>query len=187
MSKQQQAPGELEAVRAFVNTIDLETDAEQLDSPAALDDWLDQHALAGGVAGAPASQTDLRRARELREALRAVLLAHNTGGEVPAGVTQTLDRAASRGGVVLRFDRGGAAALEPEAPGVDGALGRLLAIVHDAIAAGTWQRLKACRDHTCAWAFYDRTKNRSGAWCNMAVCGNRAKARAYRERRSPRG
>ena len=47
-----------------------------------------------------------------------------------------------------------------------------------------WKRLKACRLHTCEWAFYDHTKNRSGAWCNMAVCGNRAKARAYRERRA---
>jgi predicted RNA-binding Zn ribbon-like protein len=55
-------------------------------------------------------------------------------------------------------------------------------IVHGAIADGTWQRLKACRDHSCEWAFYDHTKNRSGAWCTMEECGNRAKARSYRER-----
>jgi predicted RNA-binding Zn ribbon-like protein len=60
----------------------------------------------------------------------------------------------------------------------------LLAIVHEAIGKGHWERLKACREHTCEWAFYDHTKNRSGAWCNMQVCGNRAKARAYRERRA---
>ena len=48
------------------------------------------------------------------------------------------------------------------------------------MADGTWRRLKACREDTCQWAFYDRSKNRSGTWCSMAVCGNRAKARAYR-------
>ncbi|MGH2778535.1 MAG: CGNR zinc finger domain-containing protein, partial [Actinomycetota bacterium] len=31
-------------------------------------------------------------------------------------------------------------------------------------------------------AFYDHSKNRSGKWCTMRVCGNRAKTRAYRER-----
>ena len=80
--------------------------------------------------------------------------------------------------------RDGGAALEPQARGVDGALGRLLAIVHRAIQTGSWERLKACRQDGCAWAFYDRTKNRSGAWCSMEVCGNRAKARSYRERRA---
>ena len=63
-------------------------------------------------------------------------------------------------------------------------VGRVMAIVHAAIADGTWSRLKACREPTCEWAFYDYTKNRSGAWCTMDVCGNRAKARAYRERRA---
>ncbi len=50
------------------------------------------------------------------------------------------------------------------------------------MAEGNWPRLKVCREDTCAWAFYDRSKNRSGAWCSMAVCGNRTKARAYRAR-----
>jgi predicted RNA-binding Zn ribbon-like protein len=68
-------------------------------------------------------------------------------------------------------------------PGIDGALGRVVAIVFRSMADGTWERLKACREGDCEWAFYDWSKNRSGAWCDMAVCGNRAKARAYRERR----
>jgi predicted RNA-binding Zn ribbon-like protein len=51
------------------------------------------------------------------------------------------------------------------------------------MANGTWERLKACALHdTCEWAFYDWSKNRSGTWCDMKVCGNRSKARAYRER-----
>ena len=52
------------------------------------------------------------------------------------------------------------------------------------MAEGTWSRLKACREHGCEWAFYDATRNRSRTWFDMQVCGNRAKARAYRHRQS---
>jgi predicted RNA-binding Zn ribbon-like protein len=186
MSKQQEAPGELEHVRAFVNTIDLEEHTEELTGPDELAAWLAEHELA--PAGLVATNADVEYAIGLREALRAVLLAHNADGFVPADVASALDRAAARSELRLRFDKTGSGTLEPEADGVDGALGRLLAIIHRSAADGTWTRLKACRDDTCEWAFYDHTKNRSGAWCNMAVCGNRAKARAYRERRgAPRG
>jgi predicted RNA-binding Zn ribbon-like protein len=51
------------------------------------------------------------------------------------------------------------------------------------MAGETWDRLKACRLDDCQWVFYDHSKNRSRTWCSMRVCGNRAKARAYRERR----
>jgi len=186
MSKQQEAPGELEHVRAFVNTIDLEEGTEELSGPDELAGWLAHHELA--PAGLVATSPDVEHAVGLREALRAVLVAHNADGFVHGDVGAALDRAAARSELRLRFDKTGSGTLEPEAGGVDGALGRLLAIVHRSAADGTWSRLKACRDETCEWAFYDHTKNRSGAWCNMAVCGNRAKARAYRERRgAPRG
>jgi predicted RNA-binding Zn ribbon-like protein len=179
MAKNQQAPGALELVRQFVNTADLEQNEERLPTPEALSAWLaDQQLISAPM---PADAADLRHAIELREALRAILLAHNGGPGVPAAIGVTLDDAACRARLQLRF-RGADVALEPEAEGVDGGLGRLLAIVHEAIAQHTWERLKACREHTCEWAFYDHTKNHSGAWCNMRVCGNRAKARAYRER-----
>jgi predicted RNA-binding Zn ribbon-like protein len=90
-----------------------------------------------------------------------------------------------RSRVRLRFDQGAAGRLESEAKGVDAAIGRLLAIVHDAMAEGTWTRLKACREHACEWAFFDQTRNHSRAWCDMQVCGNRAKARTYRRRHAP--
>jgi predicted RNA-binding Zn ribbon-like protein len=181
MSKLQDAPGDLEQVRGFVNTIDIEDGKEELATPEALGVWLGRH----GLLDAPidVSQGDLARARELREALRAVLLSHTARQPAPAEASATLESAARRGRVRLAFKDDGGSALEPDATGVDGSLGRLLAIVHSARADGTWQRLKACREHTCEWAFYDHTKNRSGTWCNMAVCGNRAKARTYRARR----
>ena len=182
MKKRQEAPGELEHVRAFVNTFDLDRASEQLASVADLADWLIGHGLA--PAGMRATRADLRRARELREAIRSVLLAHTAGMPAPAEALRTFDQIAARARVTLRFDERGGAQLEPVAAGVDGALGRLLRIIQEAIADGTWLRMKACREHTCEWAFYDHTKNRSGTWCTMQVCGNRTKARSYRERRA---
>ena len=61
----------------------------------------------------------------------------------------------------------------------------MLAIVAAAQAEGTWERLKSCPATDCRWAFYDKSRNRSAVWCNMAVCGNRAKVRSYRERPPP--
>lgn len=185
MSKRSEAPGGLEHIREFVNTIDLERGTEGLSSELALAQWLTARNLAPG--GVQASHTDLLRAIELREALRAILLAHNGDTHAPAGACRTLDDAAGRARLRLRFRADASTSIEPEAAGVDGALGRLVAIVHEGIAQGTWGRLKACREHSCEWAFYDHTKNHSGAWCNMQVCGNRAKARAYRERRAGSG
>jgi predicted RNA-binding Zn ribbon-like protein len=182
MSKQQRAPGQLERVRAFVNTVDRDPGIEQLGTPAELVAWLADQQLID--AGAPATRADLAHARELREALRAVLLTHTDGGTIPDWAAATMDAVARRARVQLCFGRDGAGDLRPAAGGVDGALGRLLSIVYDAVADGTWLRLKACRLDTCEWAFYDHTKNHSGAWCNMGVCGNRAKARAYRARRT---
>jgi len=70
----------------------------------------------------------------------------------------------------------------PEAAGTAGALGHIVASVSDAMTDRTWFRLKACADERCRWAFYDQSKNRSGHWCSMEVCGNRSKARQFRRR-----
>ena len=83
----------------------------------------------------------------------------------------------------VSFSAAGEPALVPAAAGVDGGLAQLLAIVERSVAEGSWERLKACPREECEWAFYDRTKNRSGRWCRMEECGNLAKARAFRERR----
>lgn len=181
MRKRQQAPGELERVRAFLNTADFEQQSDELGGPPALAQWLTAQGLASPTVRV--TQADLERAVSMREALRAALLAHN-GVETAPKSDGTLDQAARRAKLRLRFESGGSARLEPEATGVDGALGRLLVIVYAAINDGSWERLKACRLDTCHWAFYDHTKNHSGAWCTMEVCGNRAKARTYRERQA---
>ena len=78
-------------------------------------------------------------------------------------------------------DRAGA--LEPAERDVDGAFADLVGIVYTAMADGSWTRLKACRRDVCRWLFYDRSRNRSAVWCQMSVCGNRTKTKAYRARR----
>jgi predicted RNA-binding Zn ribbon-like protein len=172
---------ELEAVRAFVNSVHYEQGAvdERLDSPEALAVFLEGHELtAGRVAARPA---DLRRALEVREALRALMGANN-GQELDRDAIEVLNRAAARSRVVAAFDDNASWRIEPAAGGVDQGLGRMLAAVLRAMSDGTWQRMKACGNPDCRWAFYDATKNRSGRWCDMASCGNRMKARAFRER-----
>lgn len=174
-----EAPGRLRLVQDFVNTLDVEEREEKIGTPEALGSW-----LAGRELLAPPVQVtgrDHARALELREALRRLLLANN-GAQPDAADLEVLNCAAADCRLQPRF---GArqVSLEPATVGVDAALGRLLAIVSEAMAEGTWQRLKACAQDRCMWAFYDRSKNHSGHWCTMAVCGNRAKARQFRERR----
>ena len=194
MPKKKGAPGALELVREFVNTLDVETGRDRLATPGGLREWLAEHSLfrdglaAGepGGEGAPAgeavTEVNVQRSRRVREAVRDLLLA-NAGEEVQGGAVAQLNEAAGRARLALSFRGDGSWRLEPLAGGVDGAIGRLLAAVAAAMAEGTWSRLKACREERCHWAFYDHTRNRSGVWCDMAVCGNRTKVRVYRTRR----
>jgi predicted RNA-binding Zn ribbon-like protein len=110
-----------------------------------------------------------------------LLLANNDVDVDTEPAFEVLDDAARRGRVTLRFV-GGTPVLEPEAAGVAGALGRIVAAVHEAVADGSWLRLKACRADDCEWAFVDTARNQSRAWCSMRSCGNREKARAFRRR-----
>jgi hypothetical protein len=51
---------------------------------------------------------------------------------------------------------------------------------------GTWRRIKQCHNPDCRSTFYDRSKNNSGVWHNVKVCGNAANLRASRARRRQR-
>ncbi len=180
MGERQEAPGRLEVLRTFVNTRDIGADREDLTDADALREWLVGAGLAD--AGVQVRPSDVRRALALREAVRVILLSHNDDAPETADAIAALQAASVRARVQLEFDTDRGSCLVPLAAGVDGALGRLLVIVHEAMADGTWERLKACRDQGCEWAFYDGTRNRSRTWCDMQVCGNRAKARASRHR-----
>jgi predicted RNA-binding Zn ribbon-like protein len=178
------APQPLYLVQRFVNSIDLENGEDELTSPEALRDWLAERELMSRPE--PVNRADLQRALDVREGLRALLLANN-GLPLDAEKVDRLDRAAVRAGVRMRFRTGAEPALEPETGGVDGALARLMAIVAGAVEQGRWERLKACHRDPCFWAFFDNSKNRSGRWCRMEDCGNIEKARAFRERRRSAG
>jgi predicted RNA-binding Zn ribbon-like protein len=175
------APAPLEVVRAYVNTLDLEQGSDALATPAALAAWLDGAGL-GGVGSTPGVD-ELARALELREALRALLRAHAQGGPAPEAAQRTINEASARAGLAPRLGEDGSSHLVVSATGVAGALGRLLAIVHEGSASGRLVRLKVCSEAGCQWAFYDSSRNHSSRWCEMGSCGNRSKARAFRARR----
>ena len=178
------APGRLSVVEEFINTVDLRPYREELGTPAALEAWLRQRGLLAGDGG-EAGEDDLRRALGLREALRRLALANGGGTVYPVDLA-ALNAAAQESGLRVRFHAGGVR-IEPEAGGVVGALGRLVAIVQGAMADGSWERLKACAADDCRWVFYDHSKNAARSWCSMRSCGNRAKAQAYRKRKSGSG
>lgn len=174
------APGELELVRGFVNTRDLESESDELATPEALAAWLAGRGLLEPRASA--SETQLRRTLAVRESLRALLHANN-GARLDPDAVATLEAAARWADLAAVFDGRGRIIVAPGRPGIPGAIGRLLAVSAAAMADGTWDRLKACPAERCGYAFYDSTRNRSARWCSTSVCGNRTKVRAYRARR----
>jgi predicted RNA-binding Zn ribbon-like protein len=178
------APGRLGLVQAFLNTFwDLEAHGgEQWTDAGAYGGWLGRRGFTGA-----ASDADLPRALELREALRALALANHDDAPAPAAEA-ILDRIAAevapRAGLTPRFSSG-ADRLDVAADGPDAALALVLGIVFAARADGTWRRLKACPHAHCGWAFYDRSRNRSSQWCSMRLCGNRTKGARHRRRAAP--
>ena len=65
----------------------------------------------------------------------------------------------------------------------DDGIGELLARLQHCVAAGTWSRLRSCRNPNCGWIYYDASKNHSGRWCSTE-CSHVMRSRAYRERRA---
>lgn len=164
---------DLDVIQAFLNSLDREQGVEALTRPGELADWLRRRDLL--KRGVKLSRADLKRARELREALRDLLEA-NSGRPVPSAVHATLDREASKARLGRPFGR------ESVAASFEESTGRLLIEVLRAQADGSWSRLKTCTNGACRWVFRDRSRNRSGQWCSMSLCGSRNKMRAYRRR-----
>ncbi len=177
------APEPLGRVQAFINThYDLAGDGgEQLSEPGALASWLTDHRLL--EKGRPVGDEDLRRALRVREGLRALALA-NHDARPEAGVLAALDEACAGAPVEIRVGSAGPRFVADAAGGVPAALGLLLGWTAQAMLEGGWRRLKACPGEDCGWAFYDASRNQTGRWCSMAVCGGRAKARTYYRRRT---
>jgi predicted RNA-binding Zn ribbon-like protein len=174
-------PAEVALVQDFINTYDLEDDSDEVETSDALASWLAARGLL--EPGAAVDEGEHRLALELRESLRRLLRGQHEHRVDPASVAEINDLAAALP-LRVRFDDGGHATVEPGLVGVRGALGGILGDVALAMSSGSWARLKTCSADSCQWVFYDRSKNRSGRWCSMRVCGNRSKTRSYRARRS---
>ena len=153
------APEPLRQVQLLINSVDVHAGT----------DWVDEWLAERGIPG------EAKRARRVREALRALVLANN-GIELPEGALATMNEEAAR--VRLRVDSRGGLAVEAG----DDPLDRVVGIALGAMLDGSFARLKACRN--CHWSFYDYSPNRSATWCSMQLCGNRKKTRAYRARRA---
>src|SRR5260370_26068734 len=173
------APGRLEHVRAFVNTLDIEARTDELSSPGARTRGLRARDLIGPQQG-QATEDDLRQAIATREALREVLLAH-VGQQLPAGAPVGILRSVAAS-LATRLDIGddGSARPVPDGPAGTAGLGSLLLIAAEAAALGTWPRLKGCSADDCKWAFSDRSPTKSGRWCRMAGLGPPATCPAHR-------
>jgi predicted RNA-binding Zn ribbon-like protein len=175
-------PHNLQLVIDFVNTLDVEAGQDRTDSPEHLGEWLDEQGLRPGNA-LTLGAGELEQAVSLRESLRRVLIGHNHHEE-PADAAQHLEDVAAQGQLGVRFGADGSVEIAPRAEGYPAVLAELLVPVARAAMDGSWARVKACQADDCQWAFYDASRNRSGRWCDMAVCGNREKVRAYRSKRS---
>jgi predicted RNA-binding Zn ribbon-like protein len=175
------APMPLLLVQSFVNTWDGDHNSDLLLDPATARDWLTEAGL-WSAERAP-DPAELHRARAVREGIRAMLAA-NSGGPAPGssdiGPLQAVARTQRP---TLKVESTGQVSLAVEpAEGPDAGLLAVLLVIRDAQRDGTWQRLKACGNPDCRWAFYDRSHGQVGAWCDMATCGNRIKNRRLRQR-----
>ena len=177
MADRETATGDLGLVQAFINTVDLQDGPEELTDPNTLKAWL----VANGLIAESASVDggDLKHAIALREAMRGVVAANSGYPIYPVDVA-TLNHAAVASGLHMRFGADGRPRIEPDAAGVVGAMGRLVATLYSAMEEVGWTRLKLCGSQSCRWVFFDRSKNHSSRWCTMASCGNREKARRFR-------
>jgi predicted RNA-binding Zn ribbon-like protein len=186
------APGTLEFVRTFLNSANIEAGTDELGTPESAALWLQSRTAdvrPPGEATRDGTQVladvDLARLVAFREALRD-LLAARADGATDDAARAVLQREALANPLALSIEPDGGAAIRPAGGGVDGAIARVLGAIAEASLAGTWGRFKVCRNDACRWAFYDASRNHSGTWCTMAVCGNRFKGRAFRRRREGR-
>ncbi len=176
------APMPLRLLQSFVNTWEGDTGVDLLaDAETGPPRWLQEAGLL------PDSDVDLARVREVREGIRALLVSNSDEsdqGQADAGFLRALADDVRLQPVVL--DDGTVDLRSAGADGLSSLAAALLLIIRDAQCDGSWARLKACRNPDCHWAFYDRSHAGRGAWCDMAVCGNRIKNRNLRTRRSTR-
>ncbi|MFC8127019.1 CGNR zinc finger domain-containing protein [Streptomyces sp. NPDC057302] len=170
-------PASAVLVEAFANTVDVEEASDEIATPAGLSGWLKDR----GLLDAPREVSAEAHASyvALRSGIREELGAH-VGDTPDPRLLAAADRVLAEHPVLVTA-RGAltpAAGLPPER----GPLAVLAIAWSELVTTGDAARLKRCAEHTCGWAFWDVSKNRSRRWCSMKVCGNRNKSRSYASR-----
>lgn len=118
------------------------------------------------------SDRDLRLLLDLRSDLERLVPGAGTLDTGPALIRTT-----------MTVSPAGELALHPAGRGPGWFISAVWVQVFLAQQQGTWRRLKLCHNPPCGSAFYDRSKNYSGVWHDVRVCGNAANLRASRARR----
>lgn len=176
------APGDLRLVQSLVNSFyDLDRRVDRFGTPEALAGWLRERDLL--EPSLELDEHDLKRTIDVREGLRALMFINN-GEPGDPGAIERLNRGLRAPGLFVQLDPAGRPDFEARRRDLDSALALIATIVAVAQLDGRWSRLKACPGNHCGWAFYDHSRNQASNWCSMSVCGQRAKAREYRRRRS---
>lgn len=172
-----QPPASAVLVEAFANTVDVEEATDEIATPAGLAAWLRARGLLETPGEIPARVHENYMA--LRAGIREELGAH-VGDTPDPELLAAADRVLAEHPVLITA-RG---ALAPAAglPAERVPLAVLAIAWSELVATGDAARLKRCAEHTCGWAFWDVSKNRSRRWCSMKVCGNRNKSRSYASR-----
>ena len=134
-------------------------------------------------AGASASLVDARR---IRAALRALaergLSIERARLDAIAEINRVLGRSA---GTRRVEEHANGHFVRTFVPGGDAFAGLLIPVVEsaaDSLIGGELTRVRRCADSRCPRLFLDTTRNSRRRWCDMATCGNRAKAARFRDR-----
>ncbi|KUN89265.1 hypothetical protein AQJ64_00875 [Streptomyces griseoruber] len=174
------APGELRIVQDLLNTASIGRAGgdvpDLLDAPDSAARWLGAYGITGDSPGV----SDLRT---LRDAIRRSLVERDHGPDRDAGARPAAVESVAR----VRLEADGTVRFVPGSVGIPALGQRVLLAIYDAQLAGTWRRLKLCRNPLCAVAFWDSSRNTSGVWHDVRTCGNVANLRKSRARRGRPG
>lgn len=124
----------------------------------------------------------LRRAVSLRETIYDAMHAVVVGEPVQHAALATINAEVARANGharVVPTDAGFAWGWDEEGPSLDRLLWPVARSVAELLTSSELPLVRECAANDCAWLFIDTSKNRSRRWCDMAVCGNRAKARRH--------
>ncbi|MGA9278980.1 CGNR zinc finger domain-containing protein [Ilumatobacter sp.] len=167
----------------FINTVswpDTERRHDWLSSPANLDRWCDATGLAAHEA---TSDSDVDRARELRDELAAAITPLAFGERPPKDAVEQLNSRFATAVVRRRVDPHDLAWTWAPPTGVIDRLAPVVVDAADVVTGERHDRLRHC--DACDWLFDDQSRNGRRRWCDMADCGSRAKSRTYYHRTKP--